>query len=1026
MPGDRVSELYYGRIMQPETQEACRERIHWMCSQVAGTDVLDLGCSQGIASLLLGREGHKVLGLDIDAEAIDYARRQLADQPASVQENTTFKHIEPGAVPCEDESFDTVLLGEILEHQACPAKMLAEVRRVLRPGGKVVITVPFGVHPQPDHLQTFYLNDLLKLLENEFQVGELFVAHKYIHCTAIKKGVGVEKVPPSKQAAEVLAASEQAFLEAEKYHWKTRDRQKERINQLQERVERQKLLLAESETNLLKVMDAYLYCERDGVQLLDRLLAWQRQYPERSDIARAINELRRVQDRLRLADNLKEKLSIFKSVLQVCYKAESCCVDLHKESARQEKERLEGEIRGLKSRVSRQSEQIDYYKAECERKFEEIRYLLGDAFVRAFSSPRDFVLLPVRLLRLFLAGLHRRRERRRSDRYEQQQSAQKAIAKPENKKDSNPTIKIQRPEIVEGVFGAADGVELYPARRPQRQPRTNIKAAVIFDEFTAECFRDEFHMIHVTPDNWREVISAERPDFLFVESAWKGYGMAWRHMISRARQMNGGPLVPLVEWCKQQGIPTVFWNKEDPPNFEHFIYAASHFDYIFTTDEDCIPDYREYVGHDRIMALPFAAQPTIHNPVGTTVERAGKVCFAGTWYNRKHSERRVDMEMLLNPALSRGLHIYDRMYHHQVDDAYRWPEKYQPAIQGSLPYEYTIDAYKKYQVFLNVNSVKYSPTMFSRRVLELLACGTPVISTYSLGIEKMLGREAVALVESEQEVADWLDRLLGDAELRERMVHLGQRRIFSEHTYAHRFATIAEQLGLEGVRPEFATSVIAWATEPAQLKRLVEYYGRQSWPERELICVYNGSAGLPSEIENQIGQGADVRLLRVAEQESLVEGINRALHEARHAYLAFFDPGSFYGEHYLRDLLSAFIYADADVVGKAARFSYHSESRSLALQNEELQRRYVDVLPLSAMIARREVFDKLTVQDEDIKDALHFSRRCKDNGLKLYSADRFNYADLIGQSPVFCISEADEQNQCLLTHADEYQSWITI
>ena len=50
-----------------------------------------------------------------------------------------------------------------------------------------------------------------------------------------------------------------------------------------------------------------------------------------------------------------------------------------------------------------------------------------------------------------------------------------------------------------------------------------------------------------------------------------------------------------------------------------------------------------------------------------------------------------------------------------------------------------LTAYRCYDVMLNVNTVTGSPTMFSRRVFESLACGTPVLSSESVGMSRMLG-----------------------------------------------------------------------------------------------------------------------------------------------------------------------------------------------------------------------------------------------------------------------------------------------
>ena len=62
---DRVGEVYKGEIFSEEAQQMCRERVDWICSNAQGARVLDLGCSQGIVSLLLAQKGYSVVGVDI-------------------------------------------------------------------------------------------------------------------------------------------------------------------------------------------------------------------------------------------------------------------------------------------------------------------------------------------------------------------------------------------------------------------------------------------------------------------------------------------------------------------------------------------------------------------------------------------------------------------------------------------------------------------------------------------------------------------------------------------------------------------------------------------------------------------------------------------------------------------------------------------------------------------------------------------------------------------------------------------------
>src|SRR5699024_1051455 len=132
----------------------------------------------------------------------------------------------------------------------------------------------------------------------------------------------------------------------------------------------------------------------------------------------------------------------------------------------------------------------------------------------------------------------------------------------------------------------------------------------------------------------------EKPDLVFTESAWEGNGGSWKYHLVGATAPRPA-IVELTAYCRDNGIPTVFWNKEDPPHFVDFLDTARLFDYVFTTDGDKIPDYVDRLGHDRVNLLPFAAQPAIHNPGRIRgVERDRAVVFGGMYFRDKYPERR--------------------------------------------------------------------------------------------------------------------------------------------------------------------------------------------------------------------------------------------------------------------------------------------------------------------------------------------------------------------------------------------------
>jgi SAM-dependent methyltransferase len=100
--------------------------------QDGGRRILDVGCGTGTMLSYLGSYG-KAEGVDIDAEAVGYCReRGLVDVSLG----------EAAKLPFPDGTFYLVTALDVIEHLDDDAAALREIRRVLRPGGHVLVTVP--------------------------------------------------------------------------------------------------------------------------------------------------------------------------------------------------------------------------------------------------------------------------------------------------------------------------------------------------------------------------------------------------------------------------------------------------------------------------------------------------------------------------------------------------------------------------------------------------------------------------------------------------------------------------------------------------------------------------------------------------------------------------------------------------------------------------------------------------------------------------------------------------------------------
>jgi spore maturation protein CgeB len=535
---------------------------------------------------------------------------------------------------------------------------------------------------------------------------------------------------------------------------------------------------------------------------------------------------------------------------------------------------------------------------------------------------------------------------------------------------------------------------------PETAPaRPDLTVAVVLDPFSELAFRYEWDQVTFGPDDWRRVLGERRPDLLFVESAWQGNQGRWRLHLTRDRRPSA-ELRALVRWCRERGIPTVFWNKEDPPNYDTFLETARLFDQVFTVDADKISDYQRDLGHDRIDLLPFAAQPRIHNPVRSLPGRPYRVAFAGTWFAEKHPERREQMAYLLGPAREHGLHIWSRMQ--RADRRYRFPRDYRKYVVGSLPYERMLVAATAYQVFLNVNSVTRSKTMCSRRLFELSAAQTAVVSAPAASIEPFFG-DSVTVAEDETQTRAALDRLLSDPDHRDRLALQAHRRVYDEHLCGHRVDVVLASVGLAPItsRPGRVVSAVVATKRPAQLDHVLRTIGRQSHRARELVLVTHGFVLDEDDVRRRAGAAGVPAVVLVAAPAELTLGacLNLGVEAAAGDLVAKVDDDNFYGTHYLTDLVRALDYSGADVVGKWAHLVHLEGTGETLLRFAHAEHRFTDLVQGGTLLLRRSLARAHPFADLPRAVDTTFLATVRAAGGTVYAADRFNFVSVRRADP---------------------------
>ena len=144
--------------------------------------VLDLGGRDGTLTKHFIEKNNVTLA-DIDENALEYAKKNYKVETMKVDLNQS--------LPFKDNSFDVVVMAEVLEHLPYPNITLSEIKRVLKTNGRFIGNLPLAYHLKdrwqiirgrkllisgdPTHLQFFSFDDVQKLISNFFNIEEIVI-----------------------------------------------------------------------------------------------------------------------------------------------------------------------------------------------------------------------------------------------------------------------------------------------------------------------------------------------------------------------------------------------------------------------------------------------------------------------------------------------------------------------------------------------------------------------------------------------------------------------------------------------------------------------------------------------------------------------------------------------------------------------------------------------------------------------------------------------------------------------------------
>jgi len=157
-------------------QEARFEWVLRCLGEIKGKIVLDIGCGDGALTCRIAQKGAEVIGLDSSEDGIRLAKQIFSEKKIPA------RFILAGAyeIPLESNSVDCAVLSEVIEHVLEPERILSEIQRVLKPGGKAVISTPYKFAETPKsefHVKEYYPGELRALLAGYFLDIKIIESH---------------------------------------------------------------------------------------------------------------------------------------------------------------------------------------------------------------------------------------------------------------------------------------------------------------------------------------------------------------------------------------------------------------------------------------------------------------------------------------------------------------------------------------------------------------------------------------------------------------------------------------------------------------------------------------------------------------------------------------------------------------------------------------------------------------------------------------------------------------------------------
>jgi hypothetical protein len=268
---------------------------------------------------------------------------------------------------------------------------------------------------------------------------------------------------------------------------------------------------------------------------------------------------------------------------------------------------------------------------------------------------------------------------------------------------------------------------------------------------------------------------------------------------------------------------------------------------------------------------------------------------------------------------------------------------------------------------------------------------------FFIGLEKFFGEDISGFVKNKK---------LSERELGERRRVYLLRNLAKDHMYTDSVKDVLSKIGIDYKKKyskfyknnffihddEPGVSIVVASNRATSINFVFDNYSRQNYPKKELIIVLNKNSIDISKWIKMAEKYDNVRVFQLDEKKYLGDCLNFGFLKANYDYLAKFDDDDFYCENYLVDIIQAFKYTNADLIGKESIYVYFKRSDQLMLGPKSSRKwRFGNDVSGATFVFRKDVFDKVQFSKRISGTDSCFLSGVLRKGLSIYITDKYNF-----------------------------------